>query len=215
MQVKVTNFESASGLKYKGAIPLHEDDQIKFNEKRYAYLILSTDASSTPYPSVKIAQKLTFKITEIDVESQDELGEYDEEYTQLQDLTVSTKDYLKAMVIPTGSYMNQWENLGAQGQRDGNLSELTQTFQLPFKSMNVAVNGVIQFFGNMSVCDKTNKINVTEKVHNLFLRGIFNGSFQVFVKGQIGFNQEYGCVIKLTVRSLDAAVSKSLLECIN
>jgi coatomer protein complex subunit gamma len=81
--------------------------------------------------------------------------------------------------------------------------------------MNVAVNGVIQFFGNMSVCDGSNKINVTEKVHNLMLSGMFNAKHQVFVKGQIGFNQEYGCVIKLTVRSLDATVSKSLLECIN
>lgn len=81
VQVKVTNFESAAGLKYKGAIPLHEDDQIRYNEKRYAYLILSSDDCSTPYPSVKISQKLIFKITEIDVESQDELGDYQEEYS--------------------------------------------------------------------------------------------------------------------------------------
>lgn len=175
--MKITNFESVSGLKYKGAIPLHEDDQIKFNEKRYAYLILTSEESSTSYPSVKVAQKLNFKITEIDVESQDELGEYEEEYTQLQDLTLSTKDYLRAMVVPTGQYSAHWENLGAQGQRDGNLSELTQTFQLPFKSMNVAVNGVIQFFGNMSVGDGSNKINVTEKVHNLMLSGLFNATY--------------------------------------
>jgi hypothetical protein len=32
---------------------------------------------------VKISQKLIFKITEIDVESQDELGDYQEEYTQV------------------------------------------------------------------------------------------------------------------------------------
>jgi hypothetical protein len=53
--VKVTNFESAFGLKYKGAIPLHEDEQIKYNEKRYAYLILSSEECQTPYPSVKIS----------------------------------------------------------------------------------------------------------------------------------------------------------------
>jgi coatomer protein complex subunit gamma len=119
------------------------------------------------------------------------------------------------MVIPNGKFKDHWDNLGAQGQRDGNLSELSQTFQLPFKSMNVAVNGVIQFFSTMSVCDGSNKINVTEKVHTLLLSGIFNGTHQVFAKGQIGFNQEYGCVIKLTVRSLDTGVSQSLMECIN
>jgi hypothetical protein len=91
-------------------------------------------------------------------------------------------------VIPNGQYKDHWENLGAQGTRDGNLAELTQTFKLPFKSMNIAVNGVIQFFGNMSVGDGSNKINVTEKVHNLMLSGTFNAKHQVFVKGQIGFN---------------------------
>jgi len=45
-----------------------------------------------------------FKITEIDVDSQDELGSYDEEYTQVTDLELSTKDYLRSMVIPTGQY---------------------------------------------------------------------------------------------------------------
>ncbi len=82
-----------------------------------------------------------------------------------------------------------------------------QTFQLPFKQMNVAVSGVINFFGNMSVCEDSQKINVTEKVHNLLLSGIFNDQHKVLVRGQIGFNQEYGCVIKLTVRSLDEQVT--------
>ena len=114
---------------------------------------------------------------------------------------------MKGFPIGQDKFKDAWENLGAQGNREGNLSELTQTFQLPFKSMNPAVNGVIAFFGSMSICDGTNKINVTEKVHIILLSGIFNGSYTVLVKGQIGFNQEYGCVIKLTVRSLDAAVS--------
>ena len=54
--------------------------------------------------------------------------------------------------------------------------------------MNPAVNGVIAFFGSMSICEGTNKINVTEKVHTVLLSGIFNGQCTVFVKGQIGFN---------------------------
>ena len=177
--------------------------------------MLSKEDCPTPYPSVKVSQKLVFKITEIDVESQDDLGSYDEDYDQLQALSLSTKDYLKGFPIGQDKFKDAWENLGAQGNREGNLSELTQTFQLPFKSMSPAVNGVIAFFGSMSICDGTNKINVTEKVHTILLSGIFNGSFTVLVKGQIGFNQEYGCVIKLTARSLDAAVSQSLLECIN
>lgn len=73
--------------------------------------------------------------------------------------------------------------------------------------MQLAVTGVINFFGSMSVCEQSQKVDVTQKVHNLFLSGLFYGEYQVYVRGQIGFNQEYGCVIKLTVRSLSEDVS--------
>ena len=49
--------------------------------------------------------------------------------------------------------------------------------------MNLAVSGVINFFGNMSVCEDSQKINVTEKFHNLMLSGIFNDKFKVLVRG--------------------------------
>jgi coatomer protein complex subunit gamma len=78
--------------------------------------------------------------------------------------------------------------------------------------MNAAVVGVISFLGNMSVCDGTEKVNVTEKVHGLLLSGVFFGKFSVLVRAQIGFNQEYGCVMKLSVRALDSEVSASVLQ---
>lgn len=86
VQLKLTNFESASGLAVQGALPLHEEDQIKFNEQRFTYIILSTQDSSTSYPTLKINSKLTFLITEIDVDSQEELGSYEEEFDQIQEL---------------------------------------------------------------------------------------------------------------------------------
>ena len=53
--------------------------------------------------------------------------------------------------------------------------------------MDEAVAGVIRFFG-MSVCEGTDKVNVTEKVHNVVMSGMFMGSEMVLVRGQIGFN---------------------------
>jgi hypothetical protein len=41
------------------------------------------------------------------------------------------------------------------------------------------------------------------------------GVYQVYLQGQIGFKAEYGCVMKLTVRSLNAPVSQSMMECIS
>ena len=65
------------------------------------------------------------------------------------------------------------------------------------------MTGVTASFGGMSICEGSGNVNVTEKVHNLLLSGMFSDRFRVLARGQIGFNADYGCVIKLTVRSLD------------
>jgi coatomer protein complex subunit gamma len=80
--------------------------------------------------------------------------------------------------------------------------------------MEVAVQGVAKFLG-MAICEGTDKVNVTEKVHNLLLSGMFMGQELVLARGQLGFNQEYGCVLKLTVRSTNEEVSRTVLEAIN
>jgi len=107
--------ETKHGLKMKGMIPLNEDDQIKFNEKRFAYVVLSLEDATCRYPHITISQKLTFLITEIDVESQDDLGSYEEEYSTVSDLTLTTKDYIRSLEIPKGQFKDNWESLGAQG----------------------------------------------------------------------------------------------------
>ena len=158
-------------------IPLNEEDCIKFNEKRYVYVILDSTAKTKQFPGIKISQQLNIKITEIDVDTQEEVGSYDEEYTQISDLVLETKDYIRSMAIPDGQYKDQWDSLGAQGQRGNNLSEIAQTFQLQkFKTMNAAVVGITSSYGSMSVCEGSSKVNVTEKIHNLFLSGIFFGN---------------------------------------
>jgi hypothetical protein len=48
--------------------------------------------------------------------------------------------------------------------------------------MEEAVGGVIKFFG-MNTCEGTEKVNVTEKVHNLLLSGLFLGTEIVLVRG--------------------------------
>jgi hypothetical protein len=48
--------------------------------------------------------------------------------------------------------------------------------------MDEAVNGAIKFFG-MTTCEGTDKVNVTEKVHNLLLSGLFLGIEIVLVRG--------------------------------
>jgi len=67
--------------------------------------------------------------------------------------------------------------------------------------MEDAVEGVSKIFG-MAVCEKSNQINVTDKAHNLLLSGSFLAKELVLARAVIGFNQEYGCVLKVYIRSL-------------
>jgi len=49
--------------------------------------------------------------------------------------------------------------------------------------MNQAVPAIINLFGgNMAECEGSSKINVTEKVHSLFLSGLFFAKYHVLAK---------------------------------
>lgn len=93
----------------KGMIPLHKEDQIKYNEKRFAYVVLDLENASTQYPHLTVSQKMMFQITEIDIDSQDELGSYDEEFTAIRDLKISTKDYIHSMIISKDKFNETWD----------------------------------------------------------------------------------------------------------
>jgi coatomer protein complex subunit gamma len=79
--------------------------------------------------------------------------------------------------------------------------------------MEDAVEGVTRLFG-MAVCEKYNQINVTEKIHNLLLAGQFMGKDMVMIRAILGFNQEYGCVLKVCIRSLSKSVSAAMSACV-
>ena len=77
--------------------------------------------------------------------------------------------------------------------------------------MEDAVEGVTRIFG-MAVCEKSNVTNVTDKVHNLLLCGMFLGKEMVMARAIIGFNAEYGCVLKVCIRSLSKLISGAIAE---
>ena len=72
-----------------------------------------------PFPLAKIQQKLAIKITEIDVDSQDELGSYDEDY-KLEEVSIAVKDYIKNYPLGVGQFKDAWETIGS----DSNISEV-------------------------------------------------------------------------------------------
>lgn len=81
------------------------------------------------------------------------------------------------MIIPTGQFKEFWDRIGS----DVKAAEVQSTFQVPFKTLEEAVRGVIKFFG-MSPCEGTDKVNVTERVQNLLMSGLFFGTETVLVR---------------------------------
>ena len=73
------------------------------------------------------------------------------------------------------------------------------------------MDGISKNFG-MSVCDGSSKVNAAEKAHNLLLSGQFMGKEMVLVRGIIGFNDQYGCVLKVIARSTNQAISDTILK---
>lgn len=179
---------------------------------KFVYVCFDTRAcqGEEALPSFKINLSLNFTITEIDVETEDEVGSYEEDYT-LPETVVKNSDYIKGQYIPAGAWMQKWNEFGANEET---CAHVEQNYQLPFKTMDEAIEGLIKNFG-MSVSEDSDKHDITDKVHNLLLSGVFLGREHVVVRCMIGFNQEYGCVLKLFVRSSNKMATAFMLRCIN
>ena len=153
--------------------------------------------------------KFKLKFTAIDVDEEgNEEGDYEDEYS-LDKVTITVADYIGKQTLTTGQFMNAWEMI----KKNEDCVEKLETFQIKFSNLKEAVTGVISFFG-MSVCEGSDKIDETSKSHNLFLAGTFFGIYPVLIRGQIGFNSQYGCVLRVGVRSINENAIQTVLECI-
>lgn len=95
MKLQITSVDSAYNLKIMKVANLQKDESIKYGEKKFVYAIFSKQDCDHPFPLAKVNQKLNLKITEIDVDSQDELGSYEEDYN-LDEMQVAVRDYIRA-----------------------------------------------------------------------------------------------------------------------
>lgn len=110
MTVNVTGLTS-DVLKVAGVVGLPEDDQIRAQDTKYLYIVMQR-VNQEAFPSCKVKSKLSFTITEIDVDTEDEIGSYEEDYS-LGEIQLNMSDYVKPEILPTGMYKDQWEQLGS------------------------------------------------------------------------------------------------------
>jgi coatomer protein complex subunit gamma len=166
--------------------------KLKSEDAKYPVIVLKPNDESVRFITGEFKFKLKYTVTEVDDEGNEE-GNYEDEYP-LDNVVITVKDYISKQNLPSGKFMEAWDML----KKKPSCTETMETFQIKFNTMKEAVDGVIKFFG-MSICEDSDKVEEGEKVHNIFLAGTFYSMYPVLIRGQIGFNSQYGCVLRVGI----------------
>merc|ERR1712039_1154008 len=128
-----------------------------------------------------------------------QFGQNDNDDYPVESVQITSGDYMFPRALPQGQFKSVWEQLSAQG------SEATQKLVLNYKSLEAAVDGVIQTL-SMEACDKTGSVEAGVRGHTLNLSGTFVGGSTCLVRALVGMDPNHGCVAKLSCRSKNQAV---------
>lgn len=123
VKLVINNIDCSQQLEIAAVASLQADERIHYSEKKYVYAVFNKQKCETPFPIGKVTQKLQIQITEIDVDSKDELGSYEEDYN-IDELQLAVRDYIRPYLIPTGQFKDAWEDIGA----DPKAAEVVQSF---------------------------------------------------------------------------------------
>lgn len=178
---------------------------IRYGETQHCFTVLERSPDEPLGPS-HFTCELRFTVVKVDPASGEEDGETFEEEYPLEDLEIATSDFMAKVAVP--DFRKGWDALGTE-------NEVLEKFALQFKGLEEAVAAVVDFLG-MQPCDGTAAVKpnaAPNKPHMLHLSGVFVGGKQVLARAQIAL-QGGGAVLKIGVRSDDAAVSRTVADCI-
>jgi coatomer protein complex subunit gamma len=177
---------------------------IKYGETKSCFTVLERNTEMPLSPS-SFTCELRFTVCMVDPASGEELGDSFEEEYPVEDLEISTSDFMAKVAVP--DFKKAWDAVG-------NDNEVLNKFALQFKKMEDAVAAVLDFLG-MQTCDGTGAVKPGGKPHMLHLSGVFVTGQQVLARAQIAMQGENGgVVLKIAVRSDDAEVSQLVSDCI-
>ena len=195
--------ESDGGnLEIAGEIPA---TNIKYGDTASCFTLLQRDVD-VPIETSEFACTLHFNVIQVDPSSgEDESDAFEEEYP-LEDLEVSTADYMAKVAVP--DFRKSWEAIG-------NDNEILEKYALSFKSLEEAVSAVLKLLG-MQPCDGTGtvKASTSNKPHMLHLSGVFIGGISTLARAQLVMQGDSGVVLKIAVRSEDENVPAMVANCI-
>lgn len=195
--------ESDGGnLEIAGEIPA---TNIKYGDTASCFTLLQRDVD-VPIETSEFACTLHFNVIQVDPSSgEDESDAFEEEYP-LEDLEISTADYMAKVAVP--DFRKSWEAIG-------NGNEILEKYALSFKSLEEAVSAVLKLLG-MQPCDGTGtvKASTSNKPHMLHLSGVFIGGISTLARAQLVMQGDSGVVLKIAVRSEDENVPAMVANCI-
>ena len=180
-------------------------EQIKYGDTVNCFTVLQRNMDE-PLASSNFNCELHFTVVQVDPATGEDEGEGFEEEYPLEDLEISTSDFMAKVAV--GDFRKSWETMG-------NGNEVLEKFALQFKNQEDAVSAVIAYLG-MQPCDGTGTVKPGGKPHMLHLSGVFVGGRSVLARAQIALQGEAGGVIlKIAVRSEDEGVSRMVADCIS
>jgi coatomer protein complex subunit gamma len=179
-------------------------DGIKYGETKSCFTILERNAEAALTPS-SLTCELRFTVVQVDPASGEEEGDSFEEEYPVEDLEISTADFMAKVAVP--DFRKAWEAMG-------NANEVLEKFALQFKKMEDAVAAIMEFLG-MQACDGTAAVKAGGKPHMLHMSGVFVGGQTVLARAQVAMQGDNGgVVLKIAVRSEDEGVSRMVADCI-
>jgi len=164
--------------------------KLEYNQQASAHVVLrkmgGEDVAGAVTGSFGAALKFLQK------EDGDDLG-FEDDYP-VENVLITTGDYMFPMLLQQGQFKSVWEQLTAQGV------EATQKLVLNFKNLDSAVEGIMATL-NMEACDKTGKVEAGVRGHTLLMSGTFIGGNSCLVRVLVGMDPSHGCVAKLSCRA--------------
>lgn len=177
---------------------------IKYGETGTCFTVLERNADEA-LETTAFTCTMNFSVIQVDPASgEDESEAFEEEYP-LEDLEISTADYMAKVTVP--DFRKAWENVG-------NENEVLEKYALQFKSLEDGVVAVMDLLG-MQPVDGTGTVKATGagKPHMLHLSGVFVGGISTLARAQLVMHNG-GVVLKIAVRSEDESVPRLVADCI-
>jgi len=128
-------------------------------------------------------------------EEGDDLGQEDD--YAVEACSIASADYVQPKPLGPGQFKSAWEQVPA---------EHTCRFALPYKSLELAVPGLINAL-HLAPCERSEVVEAGARGTTLFLSGTFCGGTQVAAKCIVAFDPARGCLLKIAVRSNKEEVS--------